>query len=168
MFVHTLVQLRSQSVSKDWCDWEGKPASWAGPLPSVHTVSSGSVYASPSMLRFRDPNNFSAGNLSNCLPCWEPVLQDYPKTSEIYSFLSEGVNVKQFFVPFHGTFQGRHFSRSYPPSMAFPNSPSCERFKDFILAQFLIEFPTAPCSSGEKWVKLTHRIWSCPLTSGAQ
>ena len=95
-------------------------------------ASSGSVYASPSMLRFRDPNKFSAGNLSNCLPCWEPVLQDYPKKSEIYSFLSEGVNVKQFFGPFHGTFQGRHFCNSEPPSMAFNNSPSCLRFKDFI------------------------------------
>ena len=84
------------------------------------------------MLRFRDPNKFSAGNLSTCLPCWEPVLQDYPKKSEIYSFLSEGVNVKQFFVPFHGTFQGRHFCSSEPPGMAFSNSPSCERFKDFI------------------------------------
>ena len=84
------------------------------------------------MLRFRDPNKFSTGNLSNCLPCWELALQDYPKKSEIYSFLSEGVNVKQFFVPFHGTFQGRHFCSSEPPSMAFPNSPSCERFKDFI------------------------------------
>ena len=31
------------------------------------------------------------------------------------------------------------------------------------LAQFLKEFPTAPCSSGERQVKLTRRIWSCPL-----
>ena len=108
---------REKGVSEDWCDWEGKPASWAGPLPSVHMVSSGSVYASPSMLRFRDPKKFSAGNLSNCLPC---------------SFLSEGVNLKQFFVPFHGTFQGCHFCSSEPTSMAFPNSPSYERFKDFI------------------------------------
>ena len=112
--------------------WEGKPASWARPLRSVHMVSSGSVYASPSMLRFRDPNKFSSGNRSNCLSGCEPVLQDYPKRSEIHSFLSEGVNVKQFFVPFHGTFQGRHFSSNDPPSMAFPNSPSCGRFKDFI------------------------------------
>ena len=87
---------------------------------------------SQSMLRFRDPNKFSAGDLSNCLPYWEPFLQDYPKKSEIYSFLSEGVNVKQFFVPFHGTFQGCPFCSGEPPSMAFPNSPSCERFKDFI------------------------------------
>ena len=95
-------------------------------------VSSGSVFTSPSMLRFRDPNKFSPGNLSNCLSYWEPFLQDYPKKSEIYSFLSEGVNVKQFFVPFHGTFQGRPFKSGEPPSMAFPNSPSCERFKHFI------------------------------------
>ena len=80
----------------------------------------------------RPRNKFSAGNLSNCLPCWEPVLQDYPEKSEIYSFLSEGVNVKQFLVSFHATFQGRHFCSGEPPSMAFPNSPSCERFKDFI------------------------------------
>ena len=95
-------------------------------------ISSGSVYASPSMLRFRDPNKYSAGNLSNCLPYWEPVLQYCPKKSEIYSFLSEGVNVKQFFVPFHCTFQGRHFCSSEPPSMSFPNLPLRERFKGFI------------------------------------
>ena len=115
------------------------------------------------MLGFRDPNKFSAGNLSNCLPYWEPFLQEYPKKSEIYSFLSEGVNVKQFFVPFHGTFQGRPFCSGEPPSMAFPNSPSCERLKISFLAQFLKEFPTAPCSSGDRWVKFTHRIWSSPL-----
>lgn len=95
-------------------------------------VSSGSVYASPFMLRFRDPEKFSAGNLSNCLPFWESILQEYPKRSEIYSFLSEGVNVKEFFVPFHGTFQGHLYCSDEPPSMIFPNSPSCERFKNFI------------------------------------
>ena len=36
------------------------------------------------------------------------------------------------FYPFHGTFQGHHFSSNEPSSMIFPNSPSCERFKDFI------------------------------------
>lgn len=84
------------------------------------------------MLRFRDPEKFSAGNLSNCLPFWESILQEYPKRSEIYSFLSEGVNVKEFFVPFHGTFQGHLYCSDEPPSMIFPNSPSCERFKNFI------------------------------------
>ena len=44
----------------------------------------------------------------------------------------KALTLSSFFVPFHGTFQGRHFCSSEPPSMAFPNSPSCERFKDFI------------------------------------
>lgn len=47
-----LVQLRSQSISEEWCDWEGKPASRTSTLPSIHMVSSGLVYASPSMLQF--------------------------------------------------------------------------------------------------------------------
>ena len=33
LFSRTLVQLGCQIVAEVWCYWEGKPASWAGPLP---------------------------------------------------------------------------------------------------------------------------------------
>ena len=73
------------------------------------------------------------------------------------------LNVKQFFVPCHGTFQGCHFCSSEPPSMAFPNSPSCERFKDFISPSILERVSNGSLLVWERWVKFTRRIWSCPL-----
>lgn len=74
-----------------------------------------------SMLRFRDPGKSSAGNLYSCLPFRESVLLDYPNGSNILRFLSDGVKVRAFLVPFQGTVQGRLCSRDEPPSMIFPN-----------------------------------------------
>lgn len=51
-----------------WCDWEGKPSSWTGLLPSVDMVFQSLAFASSSMLHFKNPYNFLAGNLTKCLP----------------------------------------------------------------------------------------------------
>lgn len=83
-------------------------------------VSLGSVYASPRFLRFRDPENFFAGNLRGYLSYWEVVLRGYSKEEEIYSFVSEGVKAHNFFVPFHGSFQGRSFFLCSASSYGFP------------------------------------------------
>ena len=69
-----------------WCDWEGKHVSWVGPLPSIDMVSMGSVNASPCFLRFRDPENFVAGNRLSYLSYWEVMLRGYSKEQEIYRF----------------------------------------------------------------------------------
>lgn len=92
----------------------------------------------PSMLRFRYPGKFSAGNLYSCLPFWESVLQDYQNGSNILRFLSEGVKVREFLVPFQGTVQGRLCSSDEPPSMIFPNFTLCERFKSFVSRTILV------------------------------
>ena len=94
-------------------------------------VSGGLAFASPSMLRFRKPENFVPGNLSECLPHWEVVLKDYPKAAEIFRYVSQGVYVQEFFVPFNGTYRGRSYNTNVPPRMSFPNSFSCNNFRDF-------------------------------------
>lgn len=84
------------------------------------------------MLRFRDPGSLVAGNLAKCLPQWVHILQAYPKGAEILRYVSEGVRVDEFFLPFHGTFQGRSYYSDVPPRMSFPNSPSCKAFGVFV------------------------------------
>ena len=90
------------------------------------------------MLRFRNPEKFISGNLSGCLPHSKLVLKDYPKASEIFRYVSEGVRVQEFFVPFKGTFRGRSYNADVPPRMLFPNSSSCNNFRDFV-AQTILE-----------------------------
>ena len=119
----------------------------AGLLPSVDMVSQGLTFASPSMLRFRNPEKFISGKLSGCLPHWELVLKDYPKASEIFRPVSEGVRVQEFFVPFKGTFRGRSYKADVPPRMLFPNSPSCNNFPDFVAQTILERVANGSCLS---------------------
>ncbi|KAK3750701.1 hypothetical protein QZH41_005746 [Actinostola sp. cb2023] len=79
-----------------------------------------------------ETHSFIAGNLSSCLPQWRHVLQHYPKKDEILSFISDGVDVSEFFAPFDGLFQGKRYCFDTPPKMIFPNSSSCGAFSDFI------------------------------------
>ena len=101
-------------------------------------VSGDLAFLSPSMLRFRKPENFVAGNLSECLPHWEVLLKDYPKAAEIFHYVSQGVNVQEFFAPFNGTYRGRSYDADVPPSMSFPNSFSSDSFRDFV-SQTILE-----------------------------
>ena len=85
-------------------------------------VSGGLVFASPSMLRFLNPENFVAGNLSECLPHWEVFLKDYPKAAEIFRYVSQGINVQEFFVQFNGAYRGHSYNADIPPRKSFSNS----------------------------------------------
>ena len=77
------------------------------------------------------------GNLSSCLPFWKVVLQDYPKALEIFRYVSEGVKVQEFLVPFRGIFKGCAYNSDSPPRMVFPNSPSCIPSRDFVTRTIL-------------------------------
>ena len=115
-----------------WCTWEGKKPSEAGPVPSLDKVASGSVCANPKMLSFRDPVSFTAGNLTMCASSWKTLLKGNPKRNELWSYISEGVDVFQFFTPFHGRFQGKTYRGNTPPKAVFPNAASCKGFDSFI------------------------------------
>lgn len=115
-----------------WCTWEGKRPSEAGPVPSLDKVASSSVCANPKMLSFRDPASFTAGNLTVCASSWKTVLKGNPKRNELWSYISEGVDVFQFFTPFNGRFQGKTYHGNTPPKAVFPNAASCKGFDSFI------------------------------------
>ena len=115
-----------------WCNWKGKPSNWAGPLPSIQMVASGKVHASPDLLRFRNPSFFIPGFIRCRLPMWSTILHDSPNRSAFLRYLEIGVDVKEFFVDFKGSFQGRIYYSPSPPCAYFPNSKSCQAFFEFI------------------------------------
>ena len=73
-----------------------------------------------------------AANLQNHLPAWESVLAGHPNAEELFSYLSVGVDVRDFFVYFKGSFQGKYFDSAVPPRNLFPNARNCANYKDFI------------------------------------
>lgn len=95
-------------------------------------VASGKFHASPDLLRFRDPSFFIPGSIHHSLPMWSEILQDSPNRSAFLRYLEFGVDVKEFFTEFKGTFQGRVYSSPLPPRALFPNNRSCQAFSEFI------------------------------------
>lgn len=100
-------------------------------------VASGKVHASPVLLRFRDPSHFIPGFIHRNLSSWSAILLNYPNRSAFLRYLEHGVSVKEFFVNFKGTFQGKFYNSPSPPRASFPNSKSCQVFSQFITETIL-------------------------------
>lgn len=75
-----------QRVSNSWCDWKCRRQGVATPLPSVQMVSTLMTKASPSLLSFRNPDTFVAGELHRHVGKWEEILDQHPKQDEILSY----------------------------------------------------------------------------------
>ena len=119
-------------VTQKWCNWEGKPTSFVGPLPSPQQVASLLVRACPSLHVFRDPASFLPGQLHNNLAQWEYLSEQFPSQVEPISFIWNKVDIADFIVPFKGKFAGKSYDALFPPGMEFPNNPICSKFEDFI------------------------------------
>ena len=67
-------------------------------------VTSGQACADVSMLSFRDPDSFIAGNLQNHFPAWELIVNIAPfdLTSKILLWIKNCVDVHDFFQPYRG------------------------------------------------------------------
>ena len=127
---HHSVQLESTIV--EGCNWEGVAPGPAAPVPSPEAVSKLAVKASVRELRFRNPGCFRAGTITISSRGGRKYLK--VKRSVLKSCLtSETVLILTPFSPhYKGDFQGKFFDSPIPPSACFPNSKSCEEFRDFI------------------------------------
>ena len=103
------MEAQANPRSVQWCDWEGNPASWAGPLPSIEMALQRLDSTSPALLHFPAPDN-----LRSCSPFWEAILKGHPKASEILGYITEGVRVQEFSVPFRGSFKGPSYHSDSP------------------------------------------------------
>lgn len=100
-------------------------------------VAAGLVHASPSDLAFRDPEKFKAGEIHNHTQFWEIVLSSHSRRNELFGYIQHGIDVFDFFQPFVGTFQGKHYDSELPPACIFPNNRSCFPFSSFVTKTIL-------------------------------
>ena len=68
----------------------------------INDVRNGSKAADVSMLAFRDPDAFMAGNIHANLPSWQCIaaVASYDHAQEVLKWIEHRVDVHQFFVPF--------------------------------------------------------------------
>ena len=59
-------------------------------------------------------------------------LDDNPRRLEMFSYIRHKVDVREFFVPFKGDFQGSFYDSVTPPKVVFHNNKSCYGFEPFI------------------------------------
>ena len=100
----------------------------------VNSVLDGTALADVSMLAFRDPDAFSAGNLLHSFEHWEHFARFAPcdLANTVLDWIKNFVNIYDFFQPFKGQFKGESFDSQVPPAKIFPNNPSCLAFEEFI------------------------------------
>ena len=100
----------------------------------VQSVLDGTALADVSMLAFRDPESFVAGNLHCHYGFWEFIARSAPcdLANTVLSWIRDFVNIFDFFQPFKGQFKGESFNSDIPPARIFANNPSCESFADFV------------------------------------
>lgn len=94
-------------------------------------VSDGQVLASSKDVLFRDPSSFVPGELHNHYNEWAKVHLG-GEAHEVLSFIKNGVDVWAYLRPYKGTYASQNYDSPFPPPREFPNSPSCEKFKDFV------------------------------------
>ena len=82
----------------------------------VEDVISGQARADVSMLAFRNPDSFVAGNLHNHFQAWERIanIAPFDLTLKILLWIKNCVDVQDFFQPFKGQYRGKNFDSTFP------------------------------------------------------
>lgn len=70
----------------------------------IRDVLEGSKTADVSILAFRDPDAFVAGNIHNLLPSWKLIaaVAPFDRAQEVLKWIEHKVDVHDFFAPFKG------------------------------------------------------------------
>ena len=145
-----------------WCNKEGDPTTYSGPVPSIESVAEGLVFASPDMLNYRHPDHFLSGNLNSCLENWRAILQDSPFQDFGLPIISHGEVTTDYFQPFQGTFLQQFCDSNFPPRKIFPNSKSCASFEGFITYTIMERVHNGSLNVIAGWEKLSPHT-SCSL-----
>lgn len=87
----------------------------------VNDVLNGFKEADVSMLAFRDPDAFMAGNIHANLPSWQRItaVARYDRAQEVLKWIEHRADVHQFFVPFKGDYKGQSYNSDLPPYRVF-------------------------------------------------
>ena len=114
----------------------------------INDVLNGSNAADVSMLAFRDPDAFMAGNIHTNLPSWQRIaaVAPYDRAQEVLEWIEYRVDVHQFFLLFKGDYKGHSSNSDLPPHRVFYNSISCKRVVTFISRTILDRLATRAIS----------------------
>lgn len=88
-------------------------------------------------LRFRDPSHFVAGEIHHHSEFWQPLLAGLPHQEFFSKIITEGVDVRDFFRPFKGSFRDTEYDVPIPPQTYLPNAKNCQQFGDFIAQEIV-------------------------------
>ena len=103
-------------------------------IPSAEEVLNKDILFDINTLPLRDPDKFVSGQIHECLPNWEFILKDLTR-DVVVKWLTHGVDVGDFFRPFHGNFKGKSYHSDVPPRQYYPNSTVCKQHVEFISTQ---------------------------------
>ena len=133
----------------------------------VEDVISGQARADVSMLAFRDPDSFVAGNLHNHFPAWERIanIAPFDLTPKILLWIKNCVDVQDFFQPFKGQYRGENFDSTFPPHRIFSNAPSCKPFAQFISDTVIDRLRTGAISLWGRVGEVPPPLLVMPLTA---
>jgi hypothetical protein len=129
----------SQHTTTNWIRHDGSSAQ--GMANNLHitqqfltSVIHGETLADVSMLAFRDPRSFKAGNLHQYSHQWAALHQEFGNHHfpQVLDWIHNYVDVTQFFTPFTGSYKGTNYDSDTPPAKIFSNSSSCKPFAQFI------------------------------------
>ena len=129
----------SQHTTTNWIRHDGSSAQ--GMANNLHitqqfltSVIHGKTLADVSMLAFRDPRSFKAGNLHQYSHQWAALHQEFGNHHfpQVLDWIHNYVDVTQFFTPFTGSYKGTNYDSDTPPAKIFSNSSSCKPFAQFI------------------------------------
>ena len=126
----------------------------------INDVLNGSKAADVSMLAFRDPDAFMAGNIDANLPSWQCIaaVAPYDHAQEVLKWIENRVDVHQFFAPFKGYYKGQSYNSDLPPHWLFYDSISCKPFVSLISCTILDRLATGATLFGEGLVRLRRFI----------
>lgn len=100
----------------------------------VKSVVAGSALADVSLLAFRDPDHYIAGELHRHQDNWNAILKgcDSERFEEVRDWIVNYVDPRRFFTRFEGSYKGVNYSCDSPPARVFSNHPSCKAFVQYI------------------------------------
>ena len=140
-----------------WVSWDSTPIQEVPNLAAynrhlqpdfLQDVIAGRAMADPSMLAFRDPLHFLAGQLHKFRETWLSIASqtDCDTAKEVLGWIEDGVNVFKYFQHFRGSFKGENFDCDLPPCKIFQNHISCKPFSSFISRSILDRLATGAIS----------------------
>ena len=122
-------------------------------LPSAEDVLNGADF-DINLLSLRNPDFFVSGQIHENLVNWQAILGENDQSDEILKWLTNGVDVMEFFKHFKGNFKGRAYVSGAPPKQYFPNSFSCAEHVDFICSELCERIATGS-------IKLLGKVGTC-------